>query len=174
MQLETHWKDIRKLFGRSFASSFHYAIASVSENGEPHVTPIGSLILRESGHGFYFERFPRTLPRNLENNKQICVLAVNSGLWFWLGSLLRGRFATQPSIRLYGTVGELREASAEEIRLWRRRTGILRWTRGHALMWKGMCRVRDIHFTRVEPVRIGEMTRGLWATPPGTTPDTRC
>lgn len=163
MHLEQDWKAIKKLFARSFTSSFHYAIASVDRNGEPHVTPIGSLILREPGHGFYFEEFPRQLPSNLENNKQVCVLAVNSGTWFWLRALFGGRFVTAPSIRLYGTAGELRAATAEETGLWQRRINPLRWSKGYALIWKDMKMVRDIHFTRVEPVSIGEMTQAVSA-----------
>jgi hypothetical protein len=174
MQLERNWKDIRRLFARSFGSSFHYAIASVNENGEPHVTPIGSLILCEPGRGFYFEEFPRQLRRNLEINQRVCVLAVNSGIWFWLRSLFGGRFVSPPAVRLYGTVGELREASAQEIRLWHRRVGKLRFTKGYRLMWKNMQTVRDIHFTRMEPVRIGEMTRRSWATASAQAPDARC
>lgn len=29
-------------------------------------------------------------------------------------------------------------------------------------MWQRMSRVREIRFTHMEPVHIGEMTRGLW------------
>ena len=106
MQITGDWKDIKSLFNRAFNSSFHYALATVNENGEPHVTPIGSLILREPGHGVYFEEFPRQLSRNLQHNKEVCVLAVNSSRWFWIKSLFSGRFASPPAIRLYGTVGK--------------------------------------------------------------------
>ena len=58
MQLIENWKVIKRLFNRSFNSSFHYALATVNDKGEPHVTPIGSLILLEPGHGVYFEEFP--------------------------------------------------------------------------------------------------------------------
>jgi hypothetical protein len=66
MEIEADWQTIKKLFRHSFTSSFHYAISTVTENGEPHVTPIGSLILGAPGHGFYFEEFPSRLPRNLD------------------------------------------------------------------------------------------------------------
>ena len=161
MQLKEDWKDIKKLFNRSFNSSFHYAFATVNEKGEPHVTPIGSLVLREPGHGIYFEEFPRQLSLNFQHNKEVCVLAVNSGRWFWIKSLFIGRFASPPAIRLYGVVGEVREATETEVKLWHRR---IRWTRGsngYALMWKNMKMVRDINFSRVEPVNIGVMTQGL-------------
>ncbi len=164
MQINENWSEIKALFKRSFRSSFHYAFATVGENREPHITPIGSLILSEPGLGFYFEEFPRQLPRNLQTNQQVCVLAVNSGLWYWLKSLLSGRFSNPPAVRLYGTVGELRAATQKEIQLWQRRVRRVRFTKGHAMMWAKMSMVREIEFTRMEPVQIGEMTRNSWIT----------
>ncbi len=167
MNLIQNWKEIKSLFKESFKSSFHFAVASVTENGEPHVTPIGSLILDVPGHGFYFEEFPQQLPRNYGSNKQICVLAVNSNKWFWLKSLIRGRFATTPAVRLHGVVGDLREATDIEIALWQKRVKSVSFSKGHALMWRSMRMVRDIEFTGIEPVQIGEMTRDTWSTPSG-------
>ena len=155
MQLKEDWKVIKRLFNRSFNSSFHYALATVNENGEPHVTPIGSLVLREPGHGVYFEEFTQQLSRNLQYNKEVCVLAVNSSRWFWIKSLFGGRFASPPAIRLYGTVGEVREATEIEVNLWHRRVRWTRGSKGYALMWKNMKMVRDISFSRIEPVKIG-------------------
>ena len=99
MDIYENWTDIKAIFRESFKSSFHSAIATVNENGEPHVTPIGSLILSKPGFDFYFERFTRQLPRNLDESRQVCVLAVNSSRWFWLKSLLGGRFPSVPAIR---------------------------------------------------------------------------
>ncbi len=159
MDLIADWKEIKILFKESFSSSFHYAIATVGENGAPHVTPIGSLILSKPGQGFYFEKFPKRLPRNLKINQQVCVLAVNSSRWFWLKSLVRGKFTHPPAIRLHGKTGELREATDKEIALWQNRVKLTRFSKGHTLIWRDMSKVRDIKFTRVEPVHIGEMTR---------------
>ncbi len=158
MEIEADWQAIKKLFRHSFTSSFHYAISSVTEDGEPHVTPIGSLILGAPGYGFYFEEFPSQLPRNLEANQQVCVLAVNSSRWFWLRSLIRGKFEVPPGIRLSGKAGKTREATDEEVSLWQKRVRSVRFTKGHALMWRNMRTVRDIEFTRIEPIDIGRMT----------------
>lgn len=158
MEIEADWHTIKRLFRHSFRSSFHYAIATVTENGEPHVTPIGSLILGTPGHGFYFEEFPSRLPRNLEINPQVCVLAVNSSRWFWLRSLLRGEFKVPPGVRLCGKAGEAREATDKEIALWRKRVRPLRFTKGHTLMWRNMRTVRDIEFNRIEAINLGKMT----------------
>jgi hypothetical protein len=162
MDITKNWIEIKELFRRSFRSSFHYAISTVNKNGEPHITPIGSLILTEPGHGFYFEEFPHQLARNIQTNKQICVLAVNSGVIFWLSSLLRGKFVSPPAIRLYGIAGDLRPATEIEVQRWQKRVGSVSFTKGHRMIWKDMCTVRDIQFTRAEPVQIGSMTRGVW------------
>lgn len=98
-----------------------YAIATVNEDGEPHVTPIASLILGKPGHGLYFEEFTRQLTHTLKRNKQVCVLAVNSSRWFWIKSLISGRFSSPPAVRLHGTAGEIREATETEIKLWKNR-----------------------------------------------------
>ncbi|MDD2921613.1 MAG: pyridoxamine 5'-phosphate oxidase family protein [Anaerolineales bacterium] len=163
MQLDENWDKIKRLFKQSFRSSFHYAIATVNEHGEPHVTPIGSLILGDAGQGMYFEEYPSQLPHNFETNKQVCVLAVNSSPWFWLKSLIRGRFVDPPAIRLYGIAGEVRAATDIEIALLRRRVRKVSFTKGHAILWKNMSKVREIKFSRMEPVLIGEMTRGTWS-----------
>jgi hypothetical protein len=170
MNLDKSWPLIRRVFGQSFRSSLHYALATVGEDGGPHVTPIGSLILDRPGHGFYFEEFPRQLPQNLKGNRQVCVLAVNSSRWFWIKALFLGRFAEPPAVRLYGRAGDLREASEAELALWHRRILALRASRGYALIWRNMRMVRDIEFTSIEPVLIGEMTRQVWGrmSPPET------
>ena len=165
MEINGNWPLIKDVFNSAFKSSFHFAIATVSADGEPHVTPIGSLILRAPGEAIYFEAFTQRLPAHIRHNDRVCVMAVNSSWWFWIKSLLIGRFSKPPSLRLYGHVGEARAASEVELALWRRRVGKLRGTRGHALMWQGMTKVREIHFTRMEAVHIGEMTRRLWETP---------
>lgn len=158
MNIDKDWPSIRQLFKDSFSSSFHFAISTTSENGEPHVTPIGSLILGAPGQGIYFEEFPSRLPRNLETNPHVCVLAVNSSRWFWLKSLFGGRFKQMPAVRLYGKAGKAREATEKEIALWQKRVRAVRFTKGHSLMWRGMRTVRELKFTKVEPVRIGRMT----------------
>lgn len=162
MDIIANWDQVKNLFKQSFRSSFHYAIASVSENGEPHVTPIGSLILGKPGHGIYFEKFTIKLPRNIESTNQVCVLAVNSGRWFWLKSLIGGKFASPPAVRLHGVVGELREATDTELALWQKRVRRVSFSKGHTLIWQGMASVRDIEFNRIEVVHLGEMTQGAW------------
>ena len=161
MQIHQDWPEIRQVFNAAFNSSSHYAVATVSPDGEPHITPIGSLILTEPGKGFYFEEFPSRLPQNLATNPQLSVLAVNSGLWFWLKSLFRGRFAQSPAVRLYGRAGERRWATEEEIAQWHKRVHSARHTKGYKILWQNMSTVRELEFHRAEPVRLGVMTQHL-------------
>lgn len=162
MDLQENWDEVKLLFRDTFKSSFHYAIATVAENGEPHVTPIGSLILGRPGQGFYFEKFPRHLPRIIGKNNRVCVLAVNSSRLFWLKSLVGGKFGMPPAVRLHGIAKELRPADDREMTLWQKRVNRLRFTKGHKLMWSEMSMVREIEFDRIVPVNIGQMTHGLW------------
>ncbi|MCG7550732.1 hypothetical protein [Pseudoalteromonas sp. Of7M-16] len=159
MDIETDWSEIKSLFKCSFKSSFHYAIASVTDDGEPHITPIGSLILAEPGKGYYFEKFTKQLPSNGRTQPKICVLAVNGGMWFWLKSLIKGEFGSRPAVRLYGTLGVLRDATDSEKARFQRRVKSTRFTRGYKLLWKDMSKVREIEFDRVEQVKIGAMTK---------------
>lgn len=159
----THWRAIRRVFAAAFSSSFHFAIATVGEGGEPWVTPIGSVVLTEPGRGFYFEEFPTRLPRNLRRDPRVAILGVNSGRLFWLRALFRGRFPAPPAVRLVGrVVGEPREATAEELALWHRRVRPLRRLRGYELLWGRLARVRDLEIEAAEPVAIGAMTADLW------------
>ncbi|NJD91635.1 MAG: pyridoxamine 5'-phosphate oxidase family protein [Geobacter sp.] len=162
MDMTANWNDIKSLFNQSFKSSFHFSIATVTEDGAPHVTPIGSLMLGKPGYGFYFEKkLLMHLPLNLEKNKKVCVLAVNTSRWFWLKSLITGKFTTPPAVRLHGFAGDSREATEAEVALWQKRVRRVSFTKGHGIMWRNMIRVRDIEFTRMEPVLM-EMPTLPW------------
>jgi hypothetical protein len=160
--LENHWQEIRRLFTKSFWSSFHYALASVNEDGSPHLTPIGSLFLTEPTKGFYFELFTTQMPKNFKKNQRVCVLAVRSGFWFWLKSLFFGRFQTPPALRLAGRVGERRSSTEKEKKLWLQRVGWFRGLKGYGLLWKNVPFVREITFDAMIPIHLGTMTEHHW------------
>lgn len=164
MSLVEHWPLIRRHFKKALISTHHFAIASVDSQGMPHVTPIGSLILTEPGKGYYFDIFTKGLAENLSANPRVCVLAVNGGIFFWLKGLIRGRFAANPALRLYGTVGPRREATDKERGRWHRRVALAKPFKGFKMLWGNLRYVRDIEFDRVQPVNIGAMTRGTWKT----------
>jgi len=162
MEIGKHWETIRMVFEEGYKSCSHFAVATVNEDGSPHVTPIGALILRNDRTGFYFEENPMRMPANLKRNPRVCILAVNADKAFWGGALIEGKFTNPPAVRLLGRVGELREATVEEVEAWQKKIAIAKSTKGYSLLWEKFSKVRDISFDSFEPVLVGEMTKGLW------------
>ena len=139
----------------------HFSMATVNEDGSPHITPIGSLILREDPTGFFFDEYCTKTRANIARNPRVCFLAVNADRSFWVKSLIMGKFSAPPAVRLMGTVKELREATPDEIAAWQSRVAFARPTRGYQIMWGGMHSVRDVQFDSFEPMSSGKMTSGL-------------
>ena len=162
MEIGKHWGTIRSVFDEAYESCLHFAVATVNEDGSPHVTPIGALILREDQTGFYFEENPVRLPRNLTVNPRVCVLALNADKLFWGTALVSGKFPTPPAVRLSGLAGQLRPATPDEITLWQEKIALAKGTKGYQLLWSSFSHVRDIAFDSFEPVDVGEMTGELW------------
>jgi uncharacterized protein len=162
MEIGNHWGTIKKVFEDGFKSCFNFAVASVGRDGSPHITPIGSLILKDDRTGFYCEDFPSKLPENLKFNPRICIMAINADKVFWGRALVDGKFPSAPGVRLYGTAGEAREGTREEIEMWQKRVGFARALKGYKIMWENMHVVRDIKFDSFEPVDLRAMTAGLW------------
>jgi hypothetical protein len=162
MDVLPHWNTICDVVQRTLKTKGFCAMATVNPDGSPHVTPIGSLFLHTPGQAYYFEKFPKTMRRNLDRNSRVCVLAVHGGFWSTLASLFRGRFTTAPGVRLLGRAGEQRPATEEEERRWRERIKVFRRLKGYDLLWGEMAHVRDIRFDSFEPVSLGLMTKGLW------------
>ena len=161
MDINIEWNKIRLHFNRCFKSNFHVSIASVDSENNPTVTPIGSLFLRTNQTGFYFEKYPSKLPDHAKTNRNICVLAVNSNKWFWLKSLFKGKFYSYPAIKLYGELGERREATKIENTRLNRRMKITNGLKGNKYLWGDMKFIRDITFNKVEKINLGEMTKNL-------------
>jgi hypothetical protein len=65
-------------------------------------------------------------------------------------------------VRLSGTVGELRNATADEVAAWQEKIAIANGTKGYKLLWEKFAKVRNIAFDSFEPVYVGEMTNNLW------------
>ena len=51
------WNLVRRGVTDAFRSSLHCSVATSNEDGSPHLTPIGSVLLTEAGRGIYFEIF---------------------------------------------------------------------------------------------------------------------
>jgi hypothetical protein len=156
------WQVIRHIFRDAFSSSFHFTVASINEDGSPHVTPIGSLLLGEEGRGVYFENYPRNLPRNLQRDQRVCIAAVNTSRWPLIWALFRGKASRPIGVRLYGTVGERRAATPEEVDGFLHRVRFFRFFRGHRLLWGNLHTVREVLFHAFEPVRLPPLGSGPW------------
>jgi uncharacterized protein len=155
------WNLIRPIFDNAFKSCLHFSMATVNADGSPHITPIGSLILREDPSGFFFDEYCAKTRENINRNPRVCFLAVNADRPFWVKSLIMGKFSAPPAVRLMGTVGALREATHDEIAAWHSRVVFARPTKGYEIMWSLMHSVRDVQFDSFEPMTTGIMTSGL-------------
>lgn len=165
MEIGKHWAEIRRLVERGQASKLHCSIASISPEGMPNITPVGTVFLRDDQTGFYFDKYTNHLAKNIETNPHICLMAVNAGKFFWLRSFLIGRFASPPGVRLYGTAGPLRPATPEELHDIQERVRPSRWLKGSRLLWTDFTHVRDIQFTAFRPVSYPVMMGHLWQDP---------
>lgn len=161
---QNSWLHIQNLFNNTFKNAFYYSLATVSADGTPHVAPIGSLILKDIGKGFYFEEYMSTTPKNLKENNKVCIMAVNKNKWNLLKFFVTGKFIEPAAVRLIGKVGEKREASTDEINTLLHRVKKYRFFKGHKLLWSRLRYVRDIDFDSFEPIRIGNLTKGQWDT----------
>lgn len=162
LDLHDNWEDIRAHLNRSVGSSLHVAIGSVNPDNSPTVTPIGSLFLNKGQKGFYFEKFTSSLPSNGLEHKKICVLAVNSGLLFWLRSMFRGSFSSYPGLKLYASLGKRREATDIEKSRLRKRTKLFKISKkGYNFLWADMQMVRELEFYAAEKINLGSMTEKL-------------
>jgi hypothetical protein len=150
-----NWQTIRQNFRAGFASSMHVAVATVDAEGQPNVTPIGSFFLnRDDFSGFYFEIFTKNIPKNAKTNPGVCIMAVNSSKWFWLKSMLFGKFSSPPMTKLYGVLGERRPPTAEETARGMRRLGRMRMLPGGKILFGQLGYVREVRFHAFEAAKL--------------------
>ncbi len=142
-----------------FSQAVFCSIATVSDAGRPHVTPIGSVILKDKSSGWFFQKFTKNIPQNAEHCEYATIMAVNAGRWYWLTSVLKGRFKKPPAMRLLVKLGQLRPATEFEGEKFQRRVGIFKRTKGYDMMWKAMSDIREFEIIEYKPVFIGKMTR---------------
>ncbi|MFC4257606.1 pyridoxamine 5'-phosphate oxidase family protein [Marinobacter lacisalsi] len=162
MDLQKNWPGILEVLGNARQSNRFFSIATVDADGNPHVTPIGHVFFRDDMTGYYFDAYSKAMPKNFEHNRRICLMGVNSGTGFWLKSLFRGQFDSAPAVRLFGEVGEARDATAEEVEKLQKRIGITSRLKGHQLIWSDLDRVRDMRFDGFSPATYPAMCDGLW------------
>ena len=155
------WDIIRRVVDKANKSCSHVSVATVNEDGFPHVTPIGTLALHDDPCGYFFDELCTASRKNLDRDPRVCILAVNAGMPFWIKSLVMGKFSVPPAVRLVSTVKPLREATPEEIAAWHRHVAKAPLTKGYEIIWSRMHLVLDVQFDSFEPVNCGKMTTGL-------------
>lgn len=158
------WSRAREVAARSFTTSLHFAVASLDAGGAPVLTPVGSVMLGEPGHLVFFELLAHGLGRRLDADPRVHLMGVDSGRAFWLASLLRGRYARPPALRLWGVAApSSRPCTPEEEARWLRRVGPLVRTRGGQRLWGRPGPVRDVRIEGLEGVGLAGMAPRLSA-----------
>lgn len=157
---EKNWKQIHKFWGNlshvTASPNLPYCIfATVDEDGSPRVAPYSSLILGKNGQGFFFDHFSQQLTKNLDRDRKICVLLLDSTRWFWMKAVLFGKFDHAPGIRLTGTVGERRKATAQEINAFKKPLRRLKLFKGYNPLWGVLQSGRNVCFHAFETVKCG-------------------
>ena len=137
-------------------NSLYVSLATVSKDGVPHVSPIGSVYLQSEQQGYFIEMFSTSCSK--QTGDKACILAVNTSVMFWIKSLFQGRFATPPAVRLLVTIEQRREITEQEMARFQRRVSLFRRLKGYKLMWSSARFVRPFTVDKVIPVNIGKMT----------------
>ena len=163
MNIMEDWSKVKEVFEVGQASTIYCSIATVSTNGIPHITPVGTVFLRDDQTGYFFDHYAESLGKNIDLNPNVCIMAVNSGRLYWLRSLIKGRFVSPPGVRLYGKAGAIRPASAEEIEKIEKRVKPTQFLKGARALWSGFTHVRDIEFTSYKPITYPVMMDGMWS-----------
>ncbi|MDF1692138.1 MAG: pyridoxamine 5'-phosphate oxidase family protein [Zhongshania sp.] len=162
MDLEKNWPEILSVLGSAKKANRFFSVATVDSAGNPHITPIGHVFFRNDMTAYYFDAYSKAMPKNFEHNKRVCLMGVNSSTGFWFKSLFNGKFNSAPAVRLFGEVGEIRDASADEIETLQATIRITKKLKGHKLLWGNLNRVRDIKFDSFAPATYPAMCDGLW------------
>ena len=141
-----------------FSQAVFCSVATVNTEGIPHVTPIGSVVLKNKNSGWFFQKFTKNIPKNADHCEYATIMAVNAGKWFWLKSVLQGRFKQPPAMRLMVKLGKYRPATQAEGQKVRRRVSIFKRTKGYQMMWQDMSDIREFEIIEYKPIYIGQMT----------------
>lgn len=154
MQTEILWKEVEMLFDKAGYAS----LGTVDADGFPRISPIGSITFSKQGKGYYFEKFPKTMRDNIERDTRMTLMVAQSGAGFWIRSLWKGRFVSQPAFRLFCRAGKRRKATQKEVDNFLGKVRMYRFLKGHDLLWRDMKMVREFEVLRIEGLEAGRMT----------------
>ena len=163
LDLNKDWQIIRAVFKRAQNTGLCHNFSTINEDGTPNITPIGSLVLNASNPaGYYFDVFNRGLSDNVDRNPNVAILAVDSRKLFWLRSVMARKFSTPPAIRLVGKVSSRRIAEQKEIEHSLDEIKTLKRLGASKTLGKRLKNLREVTFTRVDVLNIGQMTNHGW------------
>lgn len=86
------------------------------------------------------------------------MLIVKNNKWFWIKTVILGRFDHPPGIRLMGKVGKKREATEQEINAFKKPLSPLKFFKGYEPIWGFMKYGREIYFDAFETVKCRTLT----------------
>jgi hypothetical protein len=152
LDLDRDWPAILAYVDQAMKATYYVALATVDPDGVPTVTPIGSLVLNADRTGFFLERFPRTLGRNAEQNKNFCFLAENTRKWQILQQVRKGGYF---GVKLTGVLGERRPATPADVTRINHRIRFTRRKRAEQMLLGDAPQVRDLTVTRGDAIILG-------------------
>ena len=120
---------------------------SITDIGTTQYNAYRNRILKNDQTDFSIDTYSESFKENIPNNSKACLQAVNSKRFFWLKSMILGKFSDFPGVRLNIEIGELRIATAEELAMIEQRIKPLSWTKGSQLIWSSFTHVRDFNVT---------------------------
>jgi len=99
---------------------------------------------------------------NLVDHPRVCVSLVNSGKFFWMAFLCRGRCAAPPGVHLMGVAGERRKASKSGLGALHDRIKPFRRLAGCGTIWTHLDYVSDFEIDGFEAVGRPNRTEHFW------------
>ncbi|MDR1712623.1 MAG: hypothetical protein LBR39_00465 [Coriobacteriales bacterium] len=156
MELDVHadWGRICDYVDKAMKAGIYVSLATVDADGMPTVMPIGSLVLDTSEPtGFFLEKFPKSIAANASHNPNFCILAEDTKLSHIIKEL-RGRGGGLLGVKLFGTFGPRRAASAEEKARIKARLPLGKFVNLDKVLFAEGGEIRELTFSRAEAMSI--------------------
>ncbi|PCJ15653.1 MAG: hypothetical protein COB02_17860 [Candidatus Cloacimonadota bacterium] len=149
-----HIKQIKNLIKKSLFCS----ISTITKDGHPHSSPIGSVFLIDENRGYFIEMFTKSCSHRHPIQNKACIMVINTSPWFWLKSLFLGKFTTIPGVRLLVDLKEKRAGTDQEKQRFLKKVKIFSLLKGHKILWSSMGPIREFTVDKIIPLNMGKMT----------------
>lgn len=81
MNIKDDWKQVKSVLEQGQASSIYCSVATVNPDGTPHITPVGTVFLRDDQSGYFFDHYAEALGKNIDQNPDVCMMKGARLLW---------------------------------------------------------------------------------------------